>query len=154
MEQATVDFLNDVRYMSKEEYLAEMSALRKSWKKVYEKVSKNIRALKYGEKLIGQNDISWRAVDINELTPYLSYDDDTFCQEEKLSIAKEITALTNEMHEFSKSAGRLQAIRVVSSHVATFMLAEYHDQRRYLKNCARYSWTMNKMMEETNRRFA
>ena len=142
MEQDAIDFLSDVQYFTKEEYLAAMHQLKKDWKKVYTKITNDIRALKYGEKSIGINEISWRSYEIaHTVVDAFGYS------------PEEIEAFKKEIKQFAKKAGVFQSIRAECSKQATQMIESYMEQKAYLKKCAHYSYTLDRLLEDSNRRF-
>jgi len=140
MDEQTEIFLRNVRYMTKEEYLDRKNQLKKEWKKNWNKISNEIRSLRRSVKCIGQNEISWR--DFNLF--HGLYDTDNYDTEQNL---KDSIAM------YAKDQGLLQSIRSDLSKDAKFMLDCYMNDLAFLKQCAHYSYVMDRLMEETNHRF-
>lgn len=139
MDNATRDFLSDVQYLTKEEYLKEMNALRKQWKRIYGKISKEIRSLKSQEGFIGRTAISTGYQYLNENINWMSQ--------------TEIEDLKEENRSFEKIAGVVQSTRANLSKYATALLDQYMFDKTYLKQCAHYSYVMDRILEDTNHRF-
>lgn len=144
----TVDFLQSgVRYITKEDYIKKMNNIRKSWKKEYNSISADIRACKVGEKIIGKNEISWRE-------SFLYWEQEDFDPSNPFNASnEEIEETRSTMRKFIEHQGRLQSMRASYSREATRMIEDYKEIKSYWKRCAHYSFTIDRMMEETNRRF-
>lgn len=148
MDQDTVNFLSDVQYMTKEQYLKAMNRFKKDWKKFISKMSQDIRNLKHNEKYIGGYEISWRAIHRNDLAALLGTKglDDEYTQ-------RDIDEIDGEIGFFVKSNGTLQSLRAMLSKEVTLMLANYMEHKTYLKKCAHYSYILDKLLENSNHSF-
>lgn len=138
----TVDFLKSITYLTKDEYLSHMRQLKKNWKKDYGKLTNSIRGLKAGERAIGYGEIGWRA-------SHIYWNTDTTDVES----IETMETMCKELQKFADHQGSLQSLRSNYSKEATYLIEQYMETRAFYKKCAHYSYVLDRMLEETNRRF-